>query len=224
MPVAPELLAVLQGSRWLENDTDSLVSDIQQIVSEWGSQDTTSDRLLSMAAALRPSLVAPSTGLVSSLPQGNEINLALGKLADAIRTFGSGGHPLRIEDLKPIESREAREEQIREIGKQARCFLGNQKHRKLKFKGATAVLQRLVLPRGDLHLLLTPVIENKTDQITQVQQCINDLDDHRKIQELITRTDQGQEPRRSKPITEIPSINWYALSKRPSISPVIGIT
>ncbi len=204
VPVAPELLAVIQGSRWLENDTDSLVSDIRQIVSEWGSQDTTSERLLSLAAALRPSLVAPHTGLVSWLPQREEVNPLLGTLAEDVRAFASAGHPLRAEDMRSVEGGETHEEQIREIGEQARLFLENNRSRRLKFKRATTVLRWLVGQEGDLHLLLTPVIENEVGQVAQIQQRIGYLGEHKQICELIARIDQGQGPRRSRPITGDP--------------------
>ncbi|MXX38922.1 MAG: hypothetical protein F4Z85_12815, partial [Gemmatimonadetes bacterium] len=206
VPVSPELLAVIQASRWLENDTDSLAFDIRQIVSEWewGNQGTTSERLLSLAASLRPSLVAQHTGLVSWLPQREEVNPVLGTLVEAVRTFASAGHSLQSEDMRSVEGGKTHEEQIRAIGEQARLFLENNRSSRLKFKGATAVLRRLVSQEGDLHCLLAPVIKNKADQVAQVQQRIGYLGERRQICERIRRIDQGQGPRRSKPITGDP--------------------
>ena len=203
--IAPELLAVLQGSRWLENDTDSLVSDIRQIVLEWGRQDTTSERLLSLAAALRPSLVAQHTGLVSWLPQREEVDSVLGALAEAIRTFASAGHPLRAEDMQSVEGRETHEEQIREIGEQARLFLENNRaNKKLKVKRATDVLHRLVLQEGDLHLLLTPISENKADQVAQVQQRMKDFGERRQIKRCLHQIDQDLVGAKKRKITGDP--------------------
>ncbi len=204
--VAPELLAVLQGSRWLKNDTDSLVFDILQIASEWAPQNTTSERLLGLAAALRPSLVAPQcTGLVGWLPQRDEINPALGTLADAVRTFASAGYPLRAEDLKGAEGMETREKGIEETIEQALRLLKNNQDRKLKMLRATNVLHRLVDQDGDLTRLLTPVIENQADQVDQVRQCMSGFKERKQIVELIRQIDQERTSARpSRPITGVP--------------------
>ena len=176
VPVTPELLAVLQGAHWLENDTDSLVFDIQQIASEGTPQSTTSDRLLGLAAALRPSLVAQHTGLVSWLPQKEEVNPVLGTLAEAVRTFASAGHSLRPEDLQGVEGIATREQVVGETVEQARRFLATNQVSKLKLKRATDVLHHLVRQNGDLHFLLTAVIENKADQVDQVRQRMIDFE------------------------------------------------
>ena len=188
--VAPELLAVLQGSRWLDNDTDSLVFDIQQIASEYAPQSTTSERLLGLAAALRPSLVAQHTGLVSWLPQKEEVNPALGTLADAVRTFASVGYPFRPEDLQGVEGIATREQVIGETIEQARRFLETNQVSKLKLKRATDVLHHLVRQNGDLHFLLTAVIENKADQVDQVRQRMIDFEARKQIERYLHQIDQ----------------------------------
>lgn len=205
VPVPPELLAVLQGSRWLEDDTDSLVSDILQIASEWAPQNTTSERLLGLAAALRPSLVAPHTGLVGWLPQKGGINSALGTLSDAVHTFASAGYPLRPEDIKGVEGMTTRGRVIEETVDEARRLLENNRDRRLKMLRATNVLRRLVAQEGDLSRLLTPVIEGQTDQVDQVQQHMNALIERKQIVERIHQIDQELTPARpSRPITGVP--------------------
>ena len=204
VPVAPELLAVLQGSRWLENDTDSLVFDILQIASEWAPQNTTSERLLGLAAALRPSLVAPHTGLVGWLPQKDEISPALGTLADAVRTFASAGYPLRAEDIKGVEGMATRGRIIEETVEEARRLLENNRGRRLKMLRATNVLRRLVDRGGDLSRLLIPVIEEKDDQVNQVQQRMSDFTERKRIVERIHEIDQELTPARPRPITGVP--------------------
>ena len=204
VPVAPELLAVLQGSRWLDNDTDSLVFDIQQIASEYTPQSTTSDRLLGLAAALRPSLVAQHTGLVSWLPQKEEVNHVLGTLAEAVRTFASAGHPLRPEDLQGVEGMATREQVIRETTEQARHFLATNQASKLKLKRATDVLHHLVRQNGDLHFLLTAVIENKADQVDQVQQRMIDFEGRKQIERCLHQIDQDLVGSKKRKITGDP--------------------
>ena len=124
LPVASQLLAVLQGARWLENDTDKFVFDILEIASEWEPQNTPFEPLLGLSAALRPSLIAPqTTGLSGWLPQRDEINPALGALADAVRTFASAGHALQEADLREVEGERSHKEIIESTVGQARRFL-----------------------------------------------------------------------------------------------------
>lgn len=204
VPVPPELLAVLQGASWLENDTDSLVFDIQQIASEYAPQSTTSERLLGLAAALRPSLVAQHTGLVSWLPQKDEISPALGTLAHAVSTFASLGYPLRAEDIKGVEGMATREQIIGETIEQARHFLETNQVSKLKLKRATDVLHRLVSQNGDLHFLLTAVIENKADQVNQLQQRMIDFKGRKQIERYLHQIDQDLVGSKKRKITGDP--------------------
>ena len=192
VPVAPELLAVLQGSSWLENDTDSLVRDILEVASGWTPQNT-AERLLGLAAAMRPNLIAPYTGLVGWLPQKDEINSALGTLADAIRTFAGAGYPLRSEDLQGVENQANLTESIQDTVEKARRLLESNQSRRLKMLRATSVLRRLVDQGGDLSLLLIPVSENRADQVDQVRQRISNLKG-RRIEDRIRHIDRELTP------------------------------
>ena len=197
--VAPELLAVLQGSRWLTSDTDGLVGDIQDLASKWAPGNTTPERLLGLAAALHPTLIiAPHAGLVDWLPQRDEINPALGILADAVRTFAKFGRPLRaedlLEDLLGIEGTATRTTTIEEIVEQASSFLKNAPGRRMNFQPATRVLQNLVAQDGDLCLLLTPVTKNQADQVDQVRQCMCAFKDRQQIVEHIHQINPRRRP------------------------------
>ena len=206
IPVAPQLLAVLQGSRWLENDTDKFVLDVLEIASEWAPQNTPFEQWLGLSAALRPSLIAPqTTGLIGWLPQRDEINPALGALADAVRTFAAAGHALQDADLREVTGEKNHKEIIENTVGQARRFLATNKDSRLKFKGATRVLHHLVSQNGALHLLLTPVIENKAAEVNRVRQHMRDFKERRQIVALIHQMDQElghsrPKPSRPKPI------------------------
>ena len=202
VPVSHELLAVLQCSRWLHSDTDELVFDIQHIASEWAPGNTAPERLLGFAAALRPTLVAPLAGLVGWLPQRNEINPALGALADAVRTFAKFGHPLRAKDLRGVEGMTIRTTTIEETVEEARHWLEANQARKLKMQRATKVLKHLIGPNGDLRLLLNPVIENQADKIDQVHQSMSDFSNREHIVERVHQIDQLTP--RARPITGAP--------------------
>ena len=157
-----------------------------------------------MAAALRPALIAPYAGLVGWLPQRDEVNPALGALADAIRTFARAGYPLRGDDLLGVEDQADLTESIRETATRARRLLENNKVRRLKMVRATNVLRRLVNREGDLVLLLNPVCNNRTEELEKVQQRARDLKG-RKIEDRIHQIDRELTPSRpSRPITGVP--------------------
>ena len=202
-PFPPQLLAVLQGSRWLQDDTDPVVFDILQITSGWAPENTTAERLIGLAASLRPSLIAPHTGLVNWLPEGDDIEPALRNLAYTIRKFAVLGHPLRPEDLEQVEGRATHEKAIAETVTQARRFLETNQSRMLKMRRATNILYTLVGRDGDLSRLLKPVMDNQTDQAAQVQQDLCNFTERQTIVELINQIDRRQ-ARRPRPLTGIP--------------------
>ena len=203
VPVAPELLAVLQGSRWLEDDADVLVHAIKDIATDWTPRNN-AERLLGLAAAVRPALIAPYTGLTSWLPQRDEVVFPLGTLADVIRTFARAGYPLRSNDLLGVENQVDLTENIRETATKARRLLEYNKVRRLKMVRATNVLRRLVDRDGDLALLLDPVSNNRTDELERVQQQAKDLKG-RKIEDRVHQIDRELTPARpSRPITGVP--------------------
>lgn len=210
IPVAPQLLAVLQGSRWLENDTDKFVLDVLEIASEWAPQHTPFEQWLGLSAALRPSLIAPqTTGLVGWLPQRDEINPALGVLADAVRTFASAGHALQEADLREVKGEKNHKALIENTVGQARRFLAANKDSQLMSRGTTRVLHHLVSQNGALHILLTPVIENNATEVNRVRQHMRDFEARRQIVALIHQMDQElgysrPKPSRPKPLTGRP--------------------
>ena len=210
IPVAPQLLAVLQGSRWLENDPDKFVLDILEIASEWAPPNTTFEQLLGLSAALRPSLIAPqTTGLIGWLPQRDEINPALGALADAVRTFASAGHALQDADLREVKGEKNHEKIIENTVGQARRFLATNKNSQLMSRGTTRVLHHLVIQNGALHILLTPVGENNATAVNLVRQHMRDFKERKQIVALIHQMDQElahsrPKPSRPKPLTGSP--------------------
>ena len=203
VPVDPVMLAVLQGSRWLQDDSDPLVFDILRIGSELKTNGVTSDRAIRLAAALRPSMIAPLTGLVDWLPERDEISPALGTLAHAIRDFSVAGHPLRPEDLEHVEGMATHEKAITETRRHARQFLTTNQSRILKIKRATNVLHNLLGREGDLRRLLTPIIHNQATQIGEVEKVLNGFSDRQQIVDNINKIDRTQ-TRRPKPLAGIP--------------------
>ena len=203
VPVAPELLAVLQGSRWLTSDADSLVHAVKDSTTDLNPRNR-AERLLRLAAALRPALIAPYTGLTSWLPPRDEVHTSFGRLADAIRAFARAGYPLRREDLLGVEHQADLSDTIEETATKARRLLDQNKVRRLKMVRATNVLRRLVNQDGDLGQLLYPVSNNRTNEIEKIRQRVKEIKG-RKIEDRIHQIDRDLTPGRpSRPITGDP--------------------
>ena len=203
VPIAPEVLAVLQGSRWLESESDSMVFDIARVVSEKDLKETYIHRLLGMAAALVPSLTAPNTGLIGWLPQKPDVSGALGELAEAVRSFASYGHPLRAEDVRKVEGDVSSTRSLEVTVMRARGLIETYQGRKLKIRRATSVLRYLVSLKGDLGLLLSPVIEGQDSRVEQVQDSLEGLATRQKIVGRINHIDREilKHSRAAPPIT-----------------------
>lgn len=191
-PVPHQLLVVLQGSRWLEYDKDVFVSDLLQIASEWSPQKKNPQRLLGLAAALRPCLIAPHTGLVGWLPRQEEINPGLGVLCDVIREFADKNVPLRTPDLQGIVGRASRRQSIEELTVRARAFLAENLRHRLMFQRATKVLHLLVRAGGDLHSLLVLVVRNQPDQVERARLLIEGLSERKQIVDRINQLDRDK--------------------------------
>ena len=189
VPIAPELLAVLQGSRWLDLDNDMFVFDILKIATEYTPEKRNSERLIGLAAALRTSIVAPHTGLIGWLPQVEELEPHLGHVCDVVRKFAILNYQIKVEDIQGISGNADIGQSIENTVNAAREFLTANKESRIKFHRATRVLHRLVSKDGSLHDLLIPVINDDRGQIEKVRQGISDLKERKRVVELVNQYD-----------------------------------
>lgn len=203
VPVSPEVLGVLQGSRLLENDTDNLVFDIAKIVSETELRSKSGDRQLGMAAALFPSLVAPNSGLINWLPQKTDVTGPIGEIAESVRSFASYGHALRTEDTEAVRGTASQERSIESVTRRARGLLESFQGRRLKIRRATNVWRFLTSKKGDLCVLLAPVIENNVEESAQVREQIVRLSSRQKIVSRVNQIEREvlKHSRAAPPIT-----------------------
>ena len=200
VPIAPELLAVLQGSRWLDLDNDMYVFDILNIATEYTPEKRNAERLLGLAAALRTSIVAPHTGLIGWLPQMEELDPHLGHVCDAVRKFAIFNYQIKAEDIQDITGNADIGQSIENTVLEAKEFLTSNKESRIKFHRATRVLHRLVSNGGSLHNLLTPVINDNRGLIEQVRQGIGDLKERKRVVEIVNQYDE-ERFRHLEPIT-----------------------
>lgn len=189
VPVAPPILAVLQASRWLESDVDPAASEIARIVSRTELRDN-ADRLIAMAAALWPSLIAPNTGLLAWIPQKNDLTRGLADIADAIRAFASYGHPISADDISRIEGEVTLEQRTEEIEHRARALLEGMDRRKLKIRRATNVLRHMASGKGDIRSVLDPIVAGLRNEVGNVEEQLETLGSRQALVSRITQIER----------------------------------
>lgn len=190
VPIAPEILAVLQSSRWLDLDNDLFVFDILKIATEYTPERRNAERVLGLAAALRTSIVAPHTGLIGWFPPVEELDTHLGHVCDAIQDFAIHNYQIKVEDIQGIAGNADIGQSIENTVNAAGEFLTVNKERRTKFHRATKVLRRLVSKGGCLYDLLNPVKNDHREQINQVRQGISDLKERKQVVELVNQYDE----------------------------------
>lgn len=165
-PVPDWLLAALLGSRWITADTPGLARDLLQITNAHAAigRAPTSE-LLSLAAALRPALTAPYSGMVAWLNTPSCCP-ALRDLVESIHSFANFGIGLHQEDALGVAGEEQRNEAIAAASREARQWLEGASKRRER---VSSVWHALVGLKGDLREFLLPVCENHQEELDTVR-------------------------------------------------------
>ena len=171
-PVPDWLLAAVQGARWLGPDSETFVSNLLDITKTSRPNSDNVHVLLGLAAALRPALIAPVSGMLGWLSSPSWCP-ALHGLVTAVSTFASTGIALRPEDLLGVAGAEQREAALTEAAHAVRRWLDEALGQRLKLKRASDVWRSLVGSGGELRELLLPVGEDHRSEVEQVRECLD---------------------------------------------------
>ncbi len=158
IPVPSWLLAALQGSFWLDGQADPFVQDLLDISARYVPGGQTQG-VLGLAAALKPTLIDPASGMIAWLAPTSYP--ALHDIVEAVRTFAARGRALLSEDVGSLEPVDVLEAAVTQLRREARDWLEKARHFRSKAtKGSDAWAQ---LVRTDIRDLLGPVIDDKRD-------------------------------------------------------------
>src|SRR5690606_1881800 len=148
-PAPDWLLGAVQAARWLHRGYNlSVQSYLTQLVrsqKQPGNSDT--EAHLGLAAALRPTLFAPSTGLIGwlSVPRCcPEFHL----LVTSIQQFANFNIALGPNQLLDIANEKKREQAVVDAAQNVRRWLDNAPMRRLKYRIADDVWRHLVSKDG----------------------------------------------------------------------------
>ena len=174
-PAPPQVLKALQGVRWLSADSDAYVVDLFDIVGEFEpTEDNDAQTLLRLSAGLLPSLIAPETNLLAWLSSPRCLP-ALESIVSPIKAFAADGNPLRPEHITGDEGLQRLNGLIMGASAEARKWLEEAPRYQTRFSRAVKLWQYLS-GEGILNQMLSPVSEDRRDQVNTVQGCVDALD------------------------------------------------
>jgi len=202
-PVPDGLLAAAQGARWLSSEPEAFVGDLLEIARTYQPVSTDVEVLIGLATALRPSLIAPVSGLMDWLKVPTCCP-SLHSLVTAVSTFANLGIALRPEDLLGVTGADQREAALTEAGQAAKRWLDDAPRRRTKLKRASDVWRYLTGPQGDLRALLLPVSEDRRAKVGRVRQHLHQWQQHDHISDQIDQIDRELVGRNVRPIVGAP--------------------
>lgn len=167
-PVPPELIAAVQAARQLLPNSQAFVDDLRDIIRDARSFEDEPQRLLGLSAALRASLLAPSTGIQTwlSVPK---ICPNLAGVVDAVKMFTNWGRSIRPADLFGVADIEQHRASLQEATQAAKRWLEQAPLRRTGYQRASNVWRRMTAPGGAMHAFLFPVTENEQRRLNEVR-------------------------------------------------------
>ena len=201
-PVPDWLLAAVQSARWLLPNSQTFVIDLADIVQNAQPFEFEEEpqKLLGLSAALRATLLAPSTGIQTwlSVPKSCP---SLREVVEAVKTFSNWGRPLRPDDLLGVNDVEQCKESRREAMQKAKAWLAEAApKRRTKFQRASNVWRHMTAPGGVLGTFLLPVVEDEQKKLNEVRENLEQWQDRDYVYDRIGEIDQKGAIRRSRKI------------------------
>lgn len=190
VPAVPDwLVAAAQGARWLCSDSDALAVDLLQITTGQAPPADDAQAMIGLAAALRPVLIAPATGLLGWL-KAPECCPAARDLVAAINDFAKLGVSLHPEDVQGAAGAQQREAAIAEAARRAARWLEEAPRTRPKYKRAADVWRHLVETRGEIHAMLLPVTRDERGKAESVRELVNQWSARDYVMSRINEIDQ----------------------------------
>ena len=197
-PYVPLLLKAVQGARWLSPDSKDFIEDLFGIVSETSPPfDDDAYAMLSLAAAIQPSIIAPETNLLAWVTTPDLLPTLEG-IVSPVRNFANWGYALRPEHIRGDEGQRRLDDLIGAASSEASRWLEDAERRRHKLVRATNVLRHLCADRGMLNALLSPVAGDRRGDVPGVRSDIEALKQDSYRTEVIAEADslmRGSSPR-----------------------------
>ncbi|MCL6622239.1 MAG: hypothetical protein K6T55_09075 [Syntrophobacterales bacterium] len=202
-PVPSQVMAAVQGVRWLKDDGEELATDLSRLAAQVdrpGRDDAAV--MLGLAAALRGCLILPANDMFGWLQVPHCLMPEGGGLVGAVQDCVQKGCRLFSLDLLEAGKAEERETAIQEVCRKVRDRLEEAQVARLKIRRASQVWNYMA--RKDLADFLKPVVEDNRSQAAEVHRQLEKWRDRAFIEAQITRIDQEVTGLKKHPIVGEP--------------------
>ncbi len=190
-PVASQILAVLQASRWMDDEGTRFGGDIVERVKNTKLSDDRVTSILAVSAALVPALVAPETSLRGWLQQ--EVPEPLAPLVRAVANFANHGQRLSRALLDGIDDAGDRSQRLKDAERRIERWLADAPQRTTKFQRATRLWREMF--RHELQPILLEIAAGNSAAIEAADALVSRYGSQRLIDERIdefsSRTGKG---------------------------------
>jgi hypothetical protein len=179
-----------------------------------------SERLLLLAASLRPALLAPDTG-APSLLQGIEAISGLNQLYDysqAIAKYGQFQHPLDMGALYFVKNRNQWQAMLENLRQEVKEWHTQAWNRTNKYKRAGDVWRQWQKQGGIIHRMLTAIEEHDINKQDAVRADIKLLSNNEEFRLLVIQTDRVENGRNRGSDIQGPALKQIQLSTEQAIS------
>ena len=145
--------------------------------------------LLGAASSLQPSIIAPQTGASSILRLVHLPELeCLYELVDQVAKYGDLNLPLNSYSLRHVNSQAGWLAEVESLQNELHAWLNQAKNTRLAYGPATQVWKNWLSPKGEIDLLIEPIVRNDQDQFQSVKDRINRLQDKKFLSKYIQGT------------------------------------
>ena len=174
-PSLPLLLKTVQGARWLSPDSGDFIEDLFTTVFEISLPfDDDALSMLSLAAALQPSIITPETNLLAWLLTPDCLP-SLEGVVSPVRNFANRGYALRPEHIRGDEGQRRLDDLIGKASSDAGRWLEEAEMRHHNLVRATNVLRHLCADGGMLSDLLRPAANDRREEVARVKSDVESL-------------------------------------------------
>jgi len=190
-PISGEILKTLQASWWLPSGQFKVEKELADLARKIKTGKGESTRIVGLAAALIPSILAPRVGLQNWLFSPDDCP-ELSKLIENIEEFAEKGISLKVEDMQNRPVQVARKERIEELAKDIENLISdNMVPEYISDQGQFVLKNLLKEEEGELYRLLDIVSKGKRRNLDKIEEMLGDWQGEEKIKQKIGKVHAG---------------------------------
>ena len=145
--------------------------------------------LLGAASSIQPSIIAPQTGASSILRLVHLTELEhLYKLIEQVAKYGDLNLPLNPYSLRHVNNQANWAAEVKSLQNELNVWRNQARSTRLAYRPATQVWKKWLGPKGEIGIVIEPVVRNDQDHFQSVKERINRLQDKKFLNKLVQDT------------------------------------